>query len=195
MPLEAVIRYLPIAAALLLLVGCGPTPDQARRLEQPTVSATPSSTTVVATEAKSWPVPDDTLTPGLVTPDCTYPRDDAERNVSASTKRAAAKRYSYTGPTGLEYVEYDHRIPFSLCGANTVANIWPQPVDGMKQTAFTANRKDQEEAFAARQVRYHRWTLKHAQDVFRGDWRAAWCKYRMNYSSAGVSCEGVTDGK
>jgi len=153
------------------------------RSAAPSVQARLPATTVDPRVAMTWPVPDDTDTPGLVTPGCTYPRDDDERQVTASTKRAAAKRYNYTGPSS--QVEYDHRVPFSLCGANTVANIWPEPEDGVDQSAFVANRKDQLEAFAARQVRYKRWTLAHAQAVFLGDWRVAWCQ---NLHYPGVVC-------
>jgi hypothetical protein len=133
----------------------------------------------------SWPAPVDALTPGLVSDHCTYPRDVSERDVTVQTKRAAAQRYNYTGPPGLEYVEYDHRIPFSLCGANTVANIWPEPVDGVRTSTFVHNHKDQLEAYAARQVRYKKWTLAYAQGVFEGDWRLAWCQY-LHYP--GVEC-------
>jgi hypothetical protein len=146
----------------------------------------------VPSVALTWPLPDDELTPGITDPECTsYPRDSDERNVSASTKRAAARRYNYTGPNVLTSVEYDHRIPFSLCGADTVANIWPEPVDGVRQAAFVYNRKDQLEAYAARQVRYGRWTLAEAQAVFRGDWRLAWCQH-LHYP--GVKCPEPGDG-
>ena len=178
-------RWVAAALAVLALAGCtstGPRTVEPSATEtllgrRPNPRPLPG-TTIVPSVAATWPAPDDALTPGLTDPECTsYPRPDGERNVSASTKRAAAKRYGYTGPSGLQFVEYDHRIPFSLCGADTVANIWPQPVDGVKQSAFVYNRKDQLEAFAARQVRYGRWSLTYAQEVFRGDWRVAWCTH------------------
>jgi len=133
----------------------------------------------------TWPAPLPS-TPGALTTGCTYPRATTERAVTTATKTAAAKAYGYTGPTGLAYVEYDHRIPFSLCGSNGLANIWPEVVDGVTQSTYVHNRKDQLEGYAARQVRYHRWTLAFAQAVFApGDWRLAWCRY-LKYP--GVSC-------
>jgi hypothetical protein len=176
------VRRLAALTVALVLVGC----SAPARTADPVVQTQLPSSTIDPAVAMTWPAPDDKLTPGLTDADCTsYPRPDDERYVSASTKRAAARRYNYTGPSGLQYVEYDHRIPFSLCGADTVANIWPQPTDGVKQTAFVYNRKDQLEAFAARQVRYKKWTLEYAQEVIRGDWRLAWCRY-LHYP--GVEC-------
>lgn len=134
--------------------------------------------------ADSWPSPNNSLTPGAVTPRCTYPRDPDERDVTQKTKRTVKRWYRYNGPSGLEHVEYDHRIPFSLCGSNGPENIWPQPADDVDQSAFVHNHKDELEAYVARQVRSGRWTLKRAQDVFRGDWRDAWCDYIRDPASA-----------
>lgn len=123
----------------------------------------------------NWPVPDDKLTPGSITPGCTYPRPSSQRSVLTSTKNAAAKAYNFTGDSAT--VEYDHRIPFSLCGSNSLKNIWPEQYDGAPESMFIHNYKDQLELYAATEVRYHKWTLKFAQDQFKGDWRVAWCTY------------------
>ncbi len=125
----------------------------------------------------SWPVQNPAFTSGAVIPGCTYPRPASQRNVTAATKRRVAAEYRYTGPTARTAVEFDHLIPFSLCGADTAANIWPEPVDGTKQTAYIANAKDELEDAIASKVRYGKMTLAQGQDVFRHDWRVEWCLY------------------
>jgi hypothetical protein len=174
-----------VLAVVVALTGCtaaGPQPRTAAPSPAPTVATATPTAAVVAT---TWPVPDDSLTPGAVTPGCTYPRPTSERAVTTTTKTTVAREYGYTGPAGLDHVEYDHRIPFSLCGSNGSANIWPESYDGVNQSTYTHNFKDELEAYAARQVRYHHWTLTYAQNVFRGDWRAGWCVY-LGYP--GVDC-------
>jgi hypothetical protein len=148
--------------------------------------------------AASWPAPREDLTPGAVIPGCTYPRPDDQRKVTAATKHAVAARYGYTGPSGLAHVEYDHRVPESLCGADSwacprhagtcpaaEANIWPEPYDGAPTSRYVYNRKDQLEAVIAGKVRHHYLTLAQGQQVFLGDWRVAWCEY---VHDPGVTC-------
>jgi hypothetical protein len=131
-----------------------------------------------------WPAPDNRLTPGDVVA-CTTPRDPAERReVTLALKRRVAAAYGYTGPWML--VEFDHRIPFSLCGSNDRDNLWPEPADGYTHGAFIHNRKDELEqaitdALASGRIR----TLGEAQQVFRGDWRKAWCVW---VHDRGVTC-------
>lgn len=141
------------------------------------VAPSPTASPTASPVAFTWPVPDDILTPGAVVAGCTYPRPAADRNVSTATKHAAAVEYNYTGHAGIAYVEYDHRIPYALCGADTLPNIWPEPTGGYPQTAYSHNRKDELEAALASKVRYHHMTLEAAQAVFLGDWRAGWCEF------------------
>jgi hypothetical protein len=133
----------------------------------------------------SWPTPNRDLTPGAVTPGCTYPRPKTQRDVTAATKRAVAAAYHYVGPSGLAYVEYDHDVPFSLCGSNGRRNIWPELYDGAPVSRYIHNRKDQLEEVIATKVRHHKMPLVQAQAIFLGDWRLAWCKY---VHAAGVAC-------
>lgn len=209
-------RWLAAAAlAAVLVTGCSsdvrfapaPSPSDApstAATRTPSPSATPSRTATPSPKptattsgidpkaAMSWPVPDEDLTPGSLTPGCSYPRDADERNVTAATKRKVLATYDIADDPSDPYdIELDHLIPFSLCGSNGPTNIWPERYDGVKKSAFVRNQKDRLEAFAARQVRYHDadphrgWTLAFAQQVFRGDWRVAWCKY---VPTAGVTC-------
>lgn len=177
-----------LLVGVLLLAGCATSPAHPAAVGPPAARhAAPRAATAAVDPAvaATWPRPLEQYTPGTITPGCTYPRATSERSVLTSTKTTAAADYGYTGGTGLTFVEYDHRIPFSLCGGNGLANIWPEPVDGVTQSTYVHNRKDQLEAFAARQVRYGRWSLAFAQSVFRGDWVAGWCRY-LHYT--GVTC-------
>jgi hypothetical protein len=188
-------RALAAAALALTLAGCGTVAGPPRTLGTP--AATPAAPVegIDPLDAMTWPVPDPELTPGSLTPGCTYPRKSSERNVTAATKRSILAAYKITDNPGDPYdLELDHLIPFSLCGANGKTNVWPQRYDGVKVSAFVRNRKDSLESYAARQVAAHAkdphrgWTLAFAQDVFRSDWRVKWCQYRSHYASAGVKC-------
>jgi hypothetical protein len=173
-------------AAALILTGCAST-THVTLTEPPPITATATASTIIlptASAAASWPAPNDRLSPGAVVA-CTLPRPASERDVPAKEKAQVAAAYRYTGPRGIAALEFDHRIPFALCGANSAANIWPEPYDGAPTSAFVHNRKDQLEAVIARMVRAGQLTLAQAQDVFRGDWRRAWCRY---VHAAGVAC-------
>jgi hypothetical protein len=137
----------------------------------------PSPNPATQTAAANWPAPDNRLTPGAVTPGCTYPRPASQRDVTPTTRRAVLAAYHYTGPTDLGHVELDHRVPFSLCGSNGRRNLWPEPYDGARREPYTANFKDKLERVIASRVRYHRMTLAQAQAVFLGDWRVGWCRW------------------
>jgi hypothetical protein len=155
-------------------------------------TSTASVTKIDPLFANTWPIPDDRLTPGAIVPGCTYPRPArSAAEVTNAERIKIAQAYRYTGPSGLAYLEYDHRIPYALCGLGGVGltqNVWPEPYDGSPTSIFIHNYKDQLESFAASQVRYGRWTLAFAQDIFRGNWVVAWCTYRSHYASIGVTC-------
>lgn len=126
--------------------------------------------------ARTWPAPDDRLTPGAVVR-CALPRPASERHVSAVEKDQVAAAYGYAGPRGLRYLEFDHRVPFALCGSNGPTNLWPERYDGVPTTAFVHNRKDQLELLVTRKVRDGELSLRQAQSIFLGDWRQGWCRY------------------
>lgn len=116
---------------------------------------------------------------------CTYPRPTSQRLVTRETRDAVRSAYKYSGPAGLAHVEYDHRVPFSLCGGNDAANIWPEAADGTQQSQYVHNHKDELENYAAAQVRAGHWTLEHAQQLFLRDWRRAWCS---SIHTPGAAC-------
>lgn len=149
----------------------------------PTPSPSPTSS-IVPSDPKTWPVPLAQYTPGSVKAGCTYPAPP-ERNVSSLVRAKVAAEYHIT-VTGLANLEYDHLVPHSICGDDSAANIWPELYDGVPTSAYVHNRKDQLEAFAASQVRNHRWTLGYAQTLFMTvPWPQLWCKYTPR---AGVTC-------
>jgi hypothetical protein len=192
--------------AVLALAGCVPNGgDTAPTQASVTRSATPvphgtrtapatttgqsRATTTEAHRASSWPVPNRSLTPGAVAAGCTYPRPTSQRSVTSAEKAAVAARYHYAGPTGLTHVEYDHLVPFALCGSNGIANLWPEPADDAPLSTYVHNRKDQLEGKVASMVRHHHLTLQQAQHLFLAtDWRHLWCLY-VHVTNDGVTCD------
>lgn len=169
-----------LALTGLALVACSSTVGTYSPAPSP--ATTPAPTGQVAVQ---WPAPDDHLTPGAVTPGCTYPRPKSQRDVTAATKRRVEAEYGYTGPTDIGHIEIDHRVPFFLCGSNEPENLWVEPYDGVRQSTYVHNYKDQLESVIARRVEHHLMSLHDAQQVFYGDWRLAWCRY---VHKTGVIC-------
>ncbi len=117
--------------------------------------------------------PNAQLTPGAVSSD---PVEAVCRPGYAAARRAELPRVARAEV----YARYgmaehsrgfviDHRVPLSLGGLNLVENLWPEPKAGRE----SAHAKDElERALHSRVCRYHTMTLRAAQDVFLGDWRA-----------------------
>lgn len=162
-----------LALAALTLVACSSTIGG----RPPTPSPPASSDSSALIIAANWPSPNNDLTPGSVVKGCTYPRPVTQRDVTAATKAAVKAAYRYTGPSGIDHVEYDHRVPFALCGGNGPNNIWPETYDGAPTSTYVHNYKDQLEDVVIGLVRHHHLTLLQGQWVFYGDWRIAWCEY------------------
>lgn len=172
------------------------TPARPARTATATPSVSRSPAVPAGSRAVTWPLPDQYLTPGQIVPGCTLSTVKA-RAVTSAIKAAVRARYHYTGPTDLKHSEIDHRVPHSLCGADTVLNLWVElPEPGTYRTAFQSNRKDELEDTIARWVHAghdptgHAWTLVQAQKVFLADWRAGWCAY-FHKAGDGVSCAGL----
>lgn len=166
-----------VAAAAAVVVVAGTTVALTTR-------TVPAGDTAV--HAMSWPVPDDTLTPGWIVVGCTYPVT-ADRAVDDALRRRVRDEYHYIGPTDLASVEIDHRVPHALCGADDIRNLWPEPADGVTQSGFTHNRKDDLERVIAGNVRFGKMSLQAAQQVFLGDWRVGWCA-ALDSPTDGVTC-------
>jgi hypothetical protein len=134
---------------------------------------------LLATSAHAQPTPnvepDATLTPGEI----------ASTDTAVVCQRGYSKAVRRTMPRGLRASVYrrygigrddhrfviDHRVPLGLGGADTAANMWPEPQAG----DLNSNVKDGLEAELRRRVCYdHTMALEAAQQVFLGDWVAAW---------------------
>ncbi len=122
-------------------------------------------------------IPDPTLTPGAIastdqalvcaTSDESYSRQ--HRRTSEVMKRAVKHDYN-----AVNCGEIDHRIPLSLGGADTLANLWCQPGP---PAMWTYQMKDRLEDLIWRQTCHeHQLTLAQAQAIFlEPDWRIPYC--------------------
>jgi hypothetical protein len=186
-----------ILPVLALVAGCtGGLPSDT--ISTPTSSsALParSSTSVYTQRAADWPVPDRHLTPGAITtvetdgaPCVPGHRAQSYRNVPAAEKRLILALYLITG----KFIgEFDHLVPFSLCGSNGPKNVWPEPYDGAAKAYSVLNHKDELEAKVS--ARFHAKkngiTAAQAQAIFLdNDWRHEWC---LLVHGPGVDCRGV----
>ena len=120
--------------------------------------------------------PDKTLTPGEVrTVDvrevCTTKtrtlRHDARRK-----KAEVLRRYGLS-QADAPLLEMDHLIPLSLGGADTLANLWPEPWIGQ----WNASVKDKLEVRLHRMVCGGQISLVDAQAEMATDWKGAYARY------------------
>lgn len=123
--------------------------------------------------------PDDRLTPGAVTTTdegevCGYVGGQSysvrHRQISIEFKDWIFREYGIEPPSGSERREWeiDHRVPLSLGGADTAANLWPEPGTGRDNY----HDKDEIEFQVWRAVcKRHTLTLAQGQAIFLGDWR------------------------
>lgn len=121
---------------------------------------------VVATQALLLR-PDPALTPGSVaavdTAALCHGWSAAHpRHVTAAMKRRVYAAYHATRHAGT-CCEVDHLIPRELGGADTVANLWPEPYPD-------AYRKDSVENWTHAQVCRGQLDVQFAQRVFAQDW-------------------------
>lgn len=128
---------------------------------------------VMASAIGAAAVPDDVLTPGVVaTSDlamiCAPDYSRAHRQTSYDLKEWVAREYGVDRHVGSW--EIDHRIPLCLGGADTAANLWPQPGAG----PWNFRQKDDLEWYACRAVCEGRLPLSEAVGWFKGDWRSAY---------------------
>ena len=119
--------------------------------------------------------PDPAMTPGevAVTDTAVVCMQGYSRSVRAQMPRglrASVYRAYGIGRDDHRFV-IDHRVPLSLGGADTARNMWPEPKDG----PLNSHVKDGLEDLLHRRVCFdHTMSLRAAQDVFLGDWVAAW---------------------
>jgi hypothetical protein len=113
-------------------------------------------------------LPNASLTPGAIaTTDraavCSPSYARTHRHVSSHLKAEAFRRYGIPTDERRRYV-IDHLVPLELGGANTIANIWPQPKN-------EAKRKDRVEALLHERVCSGAMSLPAAQNAIRTNWQ------------------------
>jgi hypothetical protein len=131
----------------------------------------------VSTQERPFHLPNPRLTPGAalnVTKDrlCSSKYRSLDDEVSISMKRQVFDRYGITSAIPGAY-NVDHLIPARLGGANTVKNLWPQPLDG----EWTYYKKNRLERRLHRMVCSGAIDLKKAQEEIATDWVGAYQKY------------------
>jgi hypothetical protein len=92
-------------------------------------------------------------------------------SVTEPIKRERMRAYSLSVP--LNTMELDHLVPISLGGATTVANLWPEPLQGPDGAHVKDRLEDRLHALVCdRQV-----LLDVAQRAIADDWVAAYRQY------------------
>jgi hypothetical protein len=117
-------------------------------------------------------MPNRALTPGAaqssdVTEVCTPGWAASHRGVSTATENAVAASYGLTSRKGYDI---DHLIPVDLGGANTPANLWPDPYG----SPYGAIQKEGLGDWLHRQVCGGYMLLSVAQHEIASNWYTAW---------------------
>ncbi len=122
-------------------------------------------------------LPDPKLTPGetvAVTKDelCKDGRTTLDVDVSIKMKSRVFDSYGIKADTPGSY-NVDHLIPTDLGGANSIKNLWPQPLSG----DWGYVDKNKLERRLRRMVCGGELDLKKAQEEIAGDWVSAYKRY------------------
>jgi hypothetical protein len=140
-------------------------------------------------------LPDPKLTPGEANPVLTQEKICAKgfstkqfRNVPASLKAKVYAAYGMRNHKGAcagkEGCECDHLISLEIGGANTLANLWPQPYSG---TVWSAHAKDVLENKLHKLVCDGTLELQEAQDEIVSDWIASYQRHIGTPAKAGIA--------
>jgi len=89
----------------------------------------------------------------------------ARRRVPASVRAAVLRAYGVPAAEVWRY-EVDHLVSLEVGGANSLANLWPQPIQ-------SARRKDVIENWLHREVCTGRMAIQDAQNRLANDWTTA----------------------
>lgn len=133
--------------------------------------------------------PDPRCTPGDIVPGCTAAlicgssfrtRSIRDTRTSSGEKNIVYRMYGMPHPRdnngANQKTEKDHLVPLELCGADTIANIWPEGSPGWDSWRGPGFReKDSAENFAWHEVCVtHTLSLSDAQRAMATDWRGYW---------------------
>ena len=124
-------------------------------------------------------VPDPTITPGVVrttdaTDVCSHGTNQL-RHMSPERSDAIMADHGLPGGHHPDY-EIDHLIPLGIGGADSDANLWPEP-RATVEPEWNAERKDQLEAKLRALVCAGRLDIVVAQKAVADDWTEAWLRY------------------
>jgi hypothetical protein len=124
-------------------------------------------------------VPDPTITPGVVrTTDaadvCSHGTSQL-RHTTRERSDAIMAEYGLPGGRHPDY-EIDHLIPLGIGGADSDANLWPEPRVSI-EPVWNAEGKDQLEAKLRALVCAGRLDIVVAQKAVADDWTEAWLRY------------------
>jgi hypothetical protein len=124
-------------------------------------------------------MPDPTLTPGAVrTTDaadvCSHGTKGL-RHMNRERSDAIMADHGLPGGRHPDY-EIDHLIPLGIGGADSDANLWPEPRVSI-EPEWNAERKDQLEAKLRALVCAGRLDIVVAQKAVADDWTVAWLRY------------------
>jgi hypothetical protein len=132
--------------------------------------------------------PDPRCTPGDLIPGCTAElicdpsfrtRSIRDTQTSSGQKNIVYRMYGMPHPRNnngaQQTVEKDHLVPLELCGADTIANVWPEGSPGANWDGPGFREKDSAENFAWYEVCVTRTrSLPDAQRAMATDWRGYW---------------------
>lgn len=123
-------------------------------------------------------LPDPVCTPGAVgevkVDLVCSPRFQGYHRVDVTRPRLLAMRAYGVRIEDSPVIEYDHRVPLSIGGANATDNMWAQRSDIPNAKPLYRNSKDSIEYSVWYAVcRAHTVPLAQAQQAFMGDWRDA----------------------
>ena len=107
------------------------------------------------------------------------------RHTSQDTKKMVLFKYQNPRPP----LEIDHWIPLSLGGADTQANLWPQPEKAtIRNKNYGFREKDRLEQYLFHKVCKNSMPLKEAQEKIQDDWIRA---YKDIFESGKLGIEGI----
>jgi hypothetical protein len=134
---------------------------------------------MVGTVSAQTAIPDPTITPGVVrttdTVDVCSHGTSQLRHTIRERSDAIMAEYGLPGGRHPDY-EIDHLIPLGIGGADSDANLWPEPRVSI-EPEWNAERKDQLEAKLRALVCAGRLDIVVAQRAVAYDWTEAWLRY------------------
>jgi hypothetical protein len=106
-------------------------------------------------------LPKHRLTPGRVAA-----TEKERRGITVAMEQKVFARYKLPWSTRQEF-KIDHLIPRELGGADTIDNLWPQP---LRARPYGAERKELLAAVMLEEIKRGRITIEQAREEIRNDW-------------------------